>query len=54
MIDHIDTSRCVSARMFRDSCVVSEDGVHIKDLNVLNRDPRDIVLVDNAAYSFGM
>jgi len=34
--------------------VLSDDGVHIKDLRVLNREAKDIVLVDNAAYSFGM
>lgn len=39
--------------LFRDSCVVTEEGVHIKDLRVINRDLKDMVLVDNAAYSFG-
>lgn len=39
--------------MFRDRCVLSDDGVHIKDLRVINRNLKDIVLVDNAAYSFG-
>jgi len=34
--------------------MVSEDGVHIKDLRVINREAKDIVLVDNAAYSFGI
>lgn len=34
--------------------MTTEEGVHIKDLRILaNRDLKDIVLVDNAAYSFG-
>lgn len=44
----------LSASLFRDKCMVSEDGVHIKDLRVINRDLKDIVLIDNAAYSFGV
>lgn len=39
--------------LFRDSCVITEEGVHIKDLRVINRDLKDMILVDNAAYSFG-
>jgi len=34
--------------------VVTEEGVHIKDLRVIGgRNLKDIILVDNAAYSFG-
>jgi CTD small phosphatase-like protein 2 len=33
---------------------MTEEGVHIKDLRVLaDRNLKDVVLVDNAAYSFG-
>jgi len=33
---------------------MTEEGVHIKDLRVIgNRDLKDLVIVDNAAYSFG-
>ena len=54
MINHIDPKKeYISAMLFRDSCVVTEEGVHIKDLRVINRDLKDMVLVDNAAYSFG-
>lgn len=41
-------------RLYREQCITSEEGVHIKDLRVIeDRDLKDIVLVDNAAYSFG-
>ncbi len=32
----------------------TEEGDHIKDLRVIgNRNMRDLIIVDNAAYSFG-
>lgn len=41
-------------KMYRDQCITTEEGVHIKDLRVIaDRDIRTIVIVDNAAYSFG-
>jgi CTD small phosphatase-like protein 2 len=53
-MDYIDPNKeFVSALFFRDNCVTSTEGVHIKDLRVVGRDLKDIVLVDNAAYSFG-
>ena len=33
---------------------MTDEGVHIKDLRVIgNRDLKDMILIDNAAYSFG-
>ncbi|CAD8108497.1 unnamed protein product [Paramecium sonneborni] len=55
VIKYLDPKQTLlSGQLFRDRCVLSQDGVHIKDLRVLNRDLKDIVLVDNAAYSFGV
>ena len=43
----------MSHRLFRESCVKSAEGVHIKDLRVFaNRDIKNLILIDNAAYSF--
>lgn len=42
----------VSHRVFRDHCFLSKQGVYIKDLRIFNRKMKDILLVDNAAYSF--
>ena len=40
--------------MYRENCVVTDEGIYIKDLRILgNRSLQDSVLVDNAAYSFG-
>lgn len=54
VLDYLDPSRtAISLRLYRDSCVTT-DGVYIKDLRILgNRRLQDIVIVDNAAYSFG-
>ncbi|CAD8089018.1 unnamed protein product [Paramecium sonneborni] len=54
VISHLDpNNQLLSAQVFRDGCVISSEGVHVKDLRIFKRDLKDIVLVDNAAYSFG-
>jgi CTD small phosphatase-like protein 2 len=55
VLDFIDPDRELTAlRLYRENCIETEEGVFIKDLRVLaNRDLKDIMLVDNAAYSFG-
>jgi CTD small phosphatase-like protein 2 len=63
VLDYLDpTGKMIHHRLFRDSCVTTDEvhisnfmqGVHIKDLSILlDRDMKDVVLVDNAAYSFG-
>ncbi|CAK89905.1 unnamed protein product (macronuclear) [Paramecium tetraurelia] len=54
VIDYLDPHKNVIAhRFFRDSCMQTEEGAYIKDLRVIgNRSLSDMVLVDNAAYSF--
>ncbi|CAD8184199.1 unnamed protein product [Paramecium octaurelia] len=54
VIDYLDPNKnTISHRFFRDSCVQTEEGAYIKDLRVIgNRNMNDMVLVDNAAYSF--
>lgn len=55
VLDHLDPKReMVHHRIFRDNCINTPEGVFVKDLRVLdNRDLKDLVLVDNASYSFG-
>lgn len=54
VLDYIDpTGQLIHHRLYRDNCVVV-DGVFMKDLRILtDRNMEDIVIVDNAAYSFG-
>ena len=55
MIDLLDPkSEIISFRLFRESCHKTHEGVFVKDLRIIaNRHLKDIVLIDNAAYSFG-
>ena len=41
-------------KFFRDKCLTAPDGRYVKDLRIFkNRDLKDIVLIDNSAFSFG-
>jgi len=55
VLDYLDPhEEYIHHRLFRESCVVTEEGLHIKDLRVIgNRNLQDMVLIDNAAYSYG-
>jgi CTD small phosphatase-like protein 2 len=53
VIDHLDPNKAwVSHRLFRESCIETNDGIYIKDLRVINRDLAKVVLIDNSAISF--
>ncbi|CAD8110098.1 unnamed protein product [Paramecium sonneborni] len=54
VIDYLDPNKnLISHRFFRDSCMQTEEGAYIKDLRVIgNRSMNNMVLIDNAAYSF--
>jgi CTD small phosphatase-like protein 2 len=55
VLDHLDPHyRLISHRLYRESCMPTPNGMFIKDLRVIGgRDLEDMVLVDNASYSFG-
>ncbi len=55
VLDFLDPNQqYIHHRLFRESCMVTEEGIYIKDLRILgNRNLQDVVLVDNAAYSYG-
>ena len=54
VLDYIDpTGQLIHHRLYRDNCVIV-DGVFMKDLRILtDRNLEDVIIVDNAAYSFG-
>ena len=54
VLDHLDPDgTLIHHRLYRDNWIEVE-GIYIKDLRVIsNRNLKDMVLVDNAAYSFG-
>lgn len=44
----------IQHKLSRENCIVTKEGLYIKDLRILkNRELRDLVIIDNAAYSFG-
>jgi len=55
ILDYIDPDRkLIQHRVYRDTCIKTTDNVYIKDLRVFkNRDMKDMIIVDNAVYSFG-
>ncbi len=55
IIDLLDPQHSIiSYRLFRDNCYKTSEGVHIKDLRIIaNRSAQDLILVDNAAHSYG-
>ncbi len=55
VMDYLDPNHeYIHHRLFRDNCVQTEEGIYIKDLRIFKgRNLKDIILVDNAAYSFG-
>jgi len=55
ILDYIDPKGIYfQHRLYRESCIKTDDSVYVKDLRVINNVPmKDMVLVDNAVYSFG-
>ncbi len=54
IIDHIDPKRVVQHRLYRESCSLVRNQIFVKDLRVLGRNLANVVLVDNAPYSYMM
>ncbi len=53
MLNYLDPeNKYIAHRLFREHCYYSAEGVHVKDLRIMNRDLTQTVLVDNAAYSY--
>jgi CTD small phosphatase-like protein 2 len=52
ILDEMDPDKLlIHHRLYRQHCSVVND-TYIKDLSLINRDLKDMVLVDNAAYSY--
>jgi CTD small phosphatase-like protein 2 len=55
ILDYIDpTGELIQHRYYRESCIKTTDNVYVKDLRIFRNVPlKDIIIVDNAVYSFG-
>jgi len=55
ILNYIDKeSRWVHHRLFRENCAAFSGNIYVKDLRVLGRDLHKVIIVDNAAYAFGL
>ncbi|KAM3147099.1 hypothetical protein pb186bvf_000815 [Paramecium bursaria] len=53
VIDYLDpTGKLISHRLFRDNCIMTTGGMYTKDLRIFDRPLSQLVLIDNAAYSY--
>ena len=53
VLDHLDPNgEYIHDRLYREHCHATPEGTYIKDLRIMNRELTDMVLVDNAAYSY--
>jgi len=55
VLNEIDPEKqYIKYRLYRESCYQTEEGVYVKDLRIIrNRQLKDMVIIDNAVYSFG-
>ena len=53
VLDRLDPKGIIQHRLYRENCVYTEEGLYVKDLRTINREMKDMILVDNAMYSFG-
>jgi CTD small phosphatase-like protein 2 len=56
VIDYLDPDgTLVAKRLFRENCRQVSESLYVKDLTVLrNRQLKNLVLIDNAAYSYAL
>lgn len=53
ILDYLDPEReLIQHRLYREHCFISQEGYFVKDLRILNRPMKDVILIDNAAYSY--
>jgi CTD small phosphatase-like protein 2 len=52
-LDYLDPhNEYIQHRLYREHCHLTADGVYVKDLRIIARDLSQVLLVDNAAYSY--
>ena len=52
ILDYIDPHNNITLRLFRENCIKTDHG-YIKDLRIfINRNIKDLIIVDNSTISF--
>ena len=54
ILDYLDPECRIQHRLYRESCTMVNNQLFVKDLRILGRKLENIVLVDNAPYSYMM
>ena len=53
VLDYLDPeNKYIHHRLYREHCYGTAEGMYVKDLRVIDRPSSELVLVDNAAYSY--
>lgn len=53
ILNHIEKgNKWIHHRLYRKQCRKYEENIYLKDLRVLGREMKDIIIVDNAPYAF--
>jgi len=53
LLDTLDPNHYISSRLFRGNCTPAEGGF-IKDLTILGRNLKDVIIIDNAPISYSL
>lgn len=54
VLDYIDPDHMlIHHRFFREHCILYSEDFYIKDLRIMKRNLRNVIIVDNAPYAFG-
>ena len=53
LIDMLDKDKLTSGRLFRQHCLFNH-GLYLKDINILKKDLKDVIIIDNNPVSYVM
>lgn len=53
LLDKLDKSRVIKGRLFRENCTIT-NGLYVKDLNILGKNLKDVIIVDNNPISYSV
>lgn len=53
ILDYIDPEKkLIHHRLYRQHCLKYDESIYTKDLRILGRDMKDVLIIDNAPYAF--
>ena len=53
LLDQLDKNRVIKGRLFRGDCV-AKNGLYVKDLRVIGKDLKDVLIIDNNPISYSV